>query len=132
MALPKAHRLKLRHDFNTVYQRGRRYHSQNLTLVVLKPNQETRSPDVAASPPTLIGISIGSKVSKRAVVRNRIKRQIKAILRQFLPTLRPGWKIVVVVRPTAVECDYPQFLQELKKLLIDAEVFDGHSGRCVL
>lgn len=82
--------------------------------------------------PTQFGISISQKVSKRAVVRNRIKRRIKAALRELLPCVVPGWHLVIVVRPNAVECDYKEFLQELRQLLIDAEVFDGHSGRCVL
>ncbi len=77
--------------------------------------------------PTRFGISISQKVSKRAVIRNRIKRQIRAILRQFLPDIPPGWRVVISVRPTAIECDYQEFLQELKQLLAAAEVFHGYS-----
>ena len=76
--------------------------------------------------PSQIGISISLKVSKRAVVRNRIKRQIRAALRHLLPRLTPGWKLVIIVRPQAVECDYLQFLQELEQLLLDAEVLNGY------
>jgi ribonuclease P protein component len=76
--------------------------------------------------PTRIGISISQKVSKRAVVRNRIKRQLKAILNQLLPKISPGWQLVVVVKPSAAECGYEQFLQELKQLLISAEVINGY------
>jgi ribonuclease P protein component len=75
--------------------------------------------------PTRIGISISQKVSKKAVVRNRIKRQIRGALRQLLPHLSTGWRIVVVVKPNATECGYEQFLQELKQLLTNAEVMDG-------
>jgi ribonuclease P protein component len=83
------------------------------------------------SQPTRIGISISQKVSKRAVDRNRIKRQIRAALQEYLPDLKTGWRIVIVVRPTAIQCDYQQFLQELKQLLIEAEVVNGYSGRSV-
>ena len=79
--------------------------------------------------PTRIGISVSTKVSKRAVVRNRIKRRIAAALHQLLPKLLPGWRLVVVVKPTAAqqECVTQQFLQELEQLLVQAEVFNGHS-----
>lgn len=77
-------------------------------------------------PPTRIGISISQKVSKKAVVRNRIKRQIRAALRQLLPQILPGWQLVVVVRPGSQECDYAQFLRELKQLLVEIEVLNGH------
>jgi ribonuclease P protein component len=76
--------------------------------------------------PIRIGISISRKVSKHAVVRNRIKRQIRAILRDFLPRLAPGWDVVIGVRSQAVECDYHQFLRELEQLLAKAEVLNGN------
>lgn len=82
--------------------------------------------------PTRIGITVSTKVSKRAVVRNRIKRRIRAALRELLPGFAMGWMIVIIVQPVAAKCNYKEILQELKQLLIEAEVFDGHSGRCVL
>ncbi len=122
MALPKANRLKQRRDFTAVYQRGLRRNSDNLALRALRPRQKDELPP---KPPSQIGISISKKVSKRAVIRNRIKRQIRVALRQLLPRIPPGWKVVIVVRESAIECDYFQFLQELKQLLVDAEVING-------
>jgi len=75
-----------------------------------------------------MGISISQKVSKRAVVRNRIKRQIRAVWHQFLPLLSPGWDVVIVVKPTADQCNYSEILQELEKLLVEAEVLNGYTG----
>ncbi len=73
------------------------------------------------------GIAVGLKVSKRAVVRNKIKRQLRAALQQLLPRIFPGWDLVVIVHPPAIQCDYRQFLRELEQLLIKAEVLNGHS-----
>ena len=78
-----------------------------------------------ASRPTRIGFSISHKVSKRAVVRNRIKRQLRAALRHLLPRLKDGWDFVVVVRPDALQCDYAKFLQQLEQLLAQAEMLHG-------
>ncbi len=140
MALPKANRLKSRKDFQAVFREGARRHGSYLTLRALKPlcsinpSLDTSTETTQATNPrhlasTRIGISISTKVSKRAVVRNRIKRQITAALHNLLPKLSPGWRLVVVVKPTAAEskCVSPQFLQELEQLLAQAEVFDGHS-----
>lgn len=125
MVLPKTHRLKRREDFNAVYQGGRRFRSSHFTLLVLvDPVQDVES---SKPLPSRFGISISQKVSKRAVVRNRIKRQIRAILREFLPQLRVGRRLVISVRPNAVGCEYQEFLRELRKLLTQAEVLDGHS-----
>ncbi len=140
MALPKANRLKSRKDFQAVFREGTRCHGFYLTLRALKPlyskqpslaaaTKTTQATDSAHLASTQIGISISTKVSKRAVVRNRIKRQITAALHNLLPKLLLGWRLVVVVKPTAAEskCVSPQFLQELEQLLAQAEVFDGHS-----
>ncbi len=75
---------------------------------------------------TCIGISIGLKVSKRAVIRNRVKRRIRSAIQELLPHLSSGWQIVIVVKPSAVQCSYGQFLQELKQLLVSAEVINEH------
>lgn len=132
MSLPKIHRLKRRQDFNAVYQTGLRRSSLHLTLRALRLTRSGHPirPDLLSCVPALptqIGISIGLKVSKRAVIRNRIKRQIKAAFRQLLPRLAPGWWLVIGVKPNATECAYAQFLQELEQLLEKAEVLvDGY------
>lgn len=129
MALPKPNRLRQQQAFNMVYQRGRRFRSSHLILRLCRQSATSQGQgDPNPVPPsTQIGLSISRKVSKRAVVRNRIKRQLVAICRQFLPRLRSGWWIIIVVQPQAVECAYSDFLRELEQLLTDAEVLNGHS-----
>lgn len=129
MALPKAYRLKSRQDFQAVFREGIRRHSSHFTVRALKPalSPETSSP--TALPVTKIGIAISTKVSKRAVVRNKIKRQMTAALHQLLPKLAPGWRLVLIVKPTTTEtvCQTHKFLQELEQLLAQTEVLNGHS-----
>jgi ribonuclease P protein component len=139
VALPKANRLKSRKDFQAVFREGTRRHGSYLTLRALRPSSMKKpSLDTAHNhvqstnsvlSPIKIGISISTKVSKRAVIRNRLKRQLSAALHQLLPQLSPGWRLVIVVKPTAAEskCVTQQFLQELEQLLAQAEVLNGHS-----
>lgn len=145
MGLPQYHRLKRRDDFGRLYQKGDRFKSKHLTLRVLKRNktllanpkrQTDASPSavtqLARTMPTRVGITISLKVDKRSVIRNRMRRQIQAVFRRFLPRLAPNWDVLVIVHPDAVQCDYGQFLQELEQLLIQAEVIDGNPGGCLL
>ena len=139
MALPKANRLKSRKDFQAVFREGIRRHGSHITLRALRPSPSSKASCNTAVEtvnakntkhltPAQIGISISTKVSKRAVVRNRLKRQIAAALYQLLPKMSPGWRIVVVVKPAAdIKCVTQQFLQELEQLLEQAEVFNGYS-----
>lgn len=136
--LSKANRLTNRQDFRAVFREGIRRQGSHLTLRALNSKENahnvqqrwvTSIKSNSQLTPTRIGISISTKVSKRATIRNRIKRQIRAAFRWLLPELLPGWRLVVIVQPLAAaeECDYNQFLQELKQLLAEAEVLNGHS-----
>ena len=123
MGLPKAHRLRNRQDYRAVYDQGIRRYSPHLTLVALLSREQDNS---VSTQETKIGISISKKVSKKAVVRNRIKRQIKGVIRSNLSKIRPGWKIVIVVKPKAVKCKYEHFLRELEELLKESKIINGY------
>ncbi|MEL6856002.1 MAG: ribonuclease P protein component [Cyanobacteria bacterium J06607_13] len=127
MALPRQNRLRSPRDFSRVYRRGKQAATRYLAVKALyekalsnKPNHldkaDVKKTDRSDSGPRF-GISISRKVSKRAVVRNRIKRQLKAVIHQHLPHIDPGWQVVIVVRPVSVECSFADFLRELEYLL---------------
>lgn len=122
MGLPKAHRLRDRKDYRAVYAQGIRRYSPHLTLITFCNTNEVAD----CMPKTKVGISVSKKVSKKAVVRNRLKRQIKGVIRTKLPEIKSGWKIVIVVQPKAIECKYEHFLRELEKLLKQAKIIDGY------
>ncbi|NEQ36627.1 MAG: ribonuclease P protein component [Okeania sp. SIO3I5] len=134
--LPRESRLCRHQDFTIVYQKGIRKNTSHLALRALRHQQSQELPQDTDSwethKPTRIGISISKKVSKGAVVRNRIKRQIRAALRQMLPCISRGWDLVIVVKPTAKQCNYDEFLQQLEKLLAQAEVLHGYSRGSLL
>jgi ribonuclease P protein component len=117
--LPIQNRLLHRRDFSAVYRCGIRRNSAALGLRAYLRNE-------GVTLPSRIGFSISQKVSKHAVVRNRIKRQLRAAFRSLLPSLRDGWDLVIVVRSEALQCDYPKFLQQLKQLLAQADILHGN------
>jgi ribonuclease P protein component len=125
VSLPRAYRLRHRQDFQQVYQKGRRRVSTYLSVNVLpsSPQPQGRS---GSLPPSRFGIVISKKVSKKAVVRNRVKRRLKGALRELKSQLAPGLMAVIVCRSEITGCDYDEILRELKKLLILLEVIDGH------
>lgn len=69
--LPKKYRLVSKKDFARIAKKGKRSYGKLLTLVYMP----------SAEPNTYrYGLVISKKVSKRAVVRNKIKRQISSYL----------------------------------------------------
>ncbi len=123
MGLPSQHRLKRRKDFQTVYQKGIRRYSQHLVFrAVFIPSEEISQKPM----PTKIGISISRKISKKAVVRNKIKRWLRASFLQLLPHISPNWLIVVSLKSITEECKYGHFLQELEELLLKSGIIHGN------
>ena len=102
--LKKEYRLTKNKDFDKVFKEGRYYHNQNLLIKCL-PN------DLAY---TRFGILVSTKVSKKAVVRNKIKRQIRAILALQLPFLKSGKDVVFVVFPLILAKE----IEEIKKIIV--------------
>lgn len=131
--LPQDNRLRRSRDFSKVYRYGKKAVSDHLVVRALFNNQSAQPQaepflsDGLAASSTRIGITVSQKVSKRAVVRNRLKRQMRAAMRALLPRLRPDIWVVINLRPSATQCEYAEFLRELEELLTKLEVIHGHS-----
>ncbi|HSM84431.1 MAG TPA: ribonuclease P protein component [Nodosilinea sp.] len=130
--LPKHNRLLRSQQFSQVYRQGRKGVSAHLVVrawALPSPAAVAPKPDSSPNSRTgpQIGIVVSLKVHKRAVVRNRLKRQVRAALRVLLPRLRPDLWVVINLRPEAVQCEYGEFLRELEQLFTQLEVIHGHS-----
>jgi len=61
------------------------------------------------------GVSCGIKISKKAVVRNQIKRRINESLRLNFSSLKPGFDILIMPEPVVIEKTY----QEIDKTILE-------------
>ncbi|GBC97247.1 Ribonuclease P protein component [bacterium HR16] len=109
--LPRHERLRRRKDFLACYQEGKTYAQAHLVLYV-RPQASGRR----------FGFVVGKKVGK-AVVRNRVKRRLRAACRECLPNLSDGFDAVFVARKNAAEADYHQLLREMQSLFQSAKVW---------
>ncbi len=107
--LPKEYRLTKDKDFARVAHYGQKAYSPELNLKWIKNNQ----------PYSRWGIVVSLKVDKKAVVRNGIKRRLRAILREKINSLVPGWDVIIMTKDKIKELDYSQlqnvFLGILRK-----------------
>jgi ribonuclease P protein component len=61
------------------------------------------------------GIIISKRLGK-AVLRNRLRRQIRACLQGLHPLLIPGHDVVIIARPPLIQLDFRSMCQVLDKL----------------
>jgi len=63
-----------------------------------------------------IGFVVSKKISKKAVVRNKVKRRLREIARDVVETMRGGLDIVIFTKPEIVQSDFWQIKDVLEEL----------------
>lgn len=108
--LPQHERLKRRKDFESLRQKGKRLNKRCLSLVVLKATDAERK----------AGFIVTKRLSKKAVTRNRIKRQMRAAYLLHRPHLKQGYLFLFIARQAVLECSFQQLEQQIQALLNEA------------
>lgn len=71
-----------------------------------------------------MGFSVSKKVGK-SVVRNRIKRRLRAACRGYLPQIERGYLVVFVARGAAADADYRELDAAMAALLQRSGLLKG-------
>jgi ribonuclease P protein component len=108
-------RLSRSNDFQRVRRYGKSYAHPLIVLIKL-PNELGIS---------RFGVAAGRAVGS-AVKRNRAKRQLREALRARMPSILPGWDIVVIARRPIREVTYQQITTALDSLLSRANILQDH------
>jgi len=120
MALPQRHRLKGQRVFDQLYRRGRASHGPFLMLRWLPADPSLLPPAQQhhGASPWRCGVVVSSKVHKRAVQRNRLRRLLHNHLVQ-LPIGRPEGPVWLLLscKPGSAERDSASLLGECDQLL---------------
>ena len=124
MALPQKHRLRGIKVFDRLYRQGKRFHGTWVTLRVLPEEPSLLPPRDRPHPasPWRCAVVVSSKVSKRAVRRNRLRRLVHHLILSH-PPASPGpcW-LVFSLKPGSVDAEEALLLGECLQLLHRAEL----------
>ena len=98
-------RLKKRSDFLCVQQNGQKWVSKTMVI-------EMASNDGLG---IRYGLTVSKKVSKSAVIRNRVKRRLKAVACDVLPEYcQHNIDLVLIGRQATTEQDYEMLQKDLR------------------
>lgn len=96
-------RLRRRSDIARCQQQGSKLYSKHfLLLVIPSETQESR-----------LAIAVTTKIEKRSVVRNKIKRRLREIFRSVRHAFTQPIDMVVVARRGVQECDFDDYKREV-------------------
>jgi len=110
--LSSKYRLTKAKDFKKVNAFGRSLFSRFFRLKYLANNLES----------SRLAIVTSTRVSKKATVRNRIRRQLREIIRLNLAKIKAGYDIVIFVQIQALAKNYQELEQEIFALLTKAKL----------
>lgn len=110
--LPRKYRLTKDKDFKRVNSLGRPFFSSKLKIKITPNKLEVSRFAVVTS----------ARLSKKAVVRNRVRRQLSEVLRLNKDKIITGRDIVVWVKPPALDSAYQELEREFMYLMSKAKL----------
>ena len=110
--LSKKNCLKKQNDFKKAFKYGKYLASEFIFLKFL--NNDLND--------SRFGFIVSSKISKKAVERNKIKRRLRNIVRRSLDKIKIGYDIIVMTRPGIKTLKYDEIKVELLELFKKANL----------
>ena len=100
------HRMKSGAQFSRAYSRGARARGPILQVVLFEHGEAH----------TRLGLSVGKRIWKSAVKRNRVRRIFREAFRLEYPSLPPGCDLVMIPAAAALDPDIDETRAELVRL----------------
>ena len=114
--LKSENRLRQYKDFKEMRTKGKNVYSPLFNLKFIATNEEESK----------FAIVVSKKVSKKAVVRNKIKRQIREIIRLELrdKRIKNNFNVVIYTKRLIAEKEYKELEQEIHYILKKARILN--------
>ncbi len=110
--LPKENRLKKKKDFERVIKKGKFFRDDFLVLKKIKNDL----------PLTRVGFIVSQKVSKKAVLRNKVKRKLREVVRASLGKIKSGYDVIFFTRKGIEEKEFAELKNSVEGLLKKARL----------
>ena len=114
--LKRINRLKKRYQFNYVYKSGEHFSGEHMVLYVVSSKTKNIK----------VGLAVTKKIGK-AVVRNRVRRQLREIIKKQVPALKQNNNIIVVARENITEASFEKLSNEFSRLIKKANLINEES-----
>lgn len=111
--LPKVNRLKKKKDFDRIFKSGKGI-KEDFLFLKWTPNNLKIS---------RFGFMVGKKISKKATLRNKIRRRLKEQVRLKLPKIKKGIDGILVANPGLETRDFWETEETLNKLFKKAKLY---------
>ena len=112
--LPREYRLRHDKDIKALFAKGKSVFGIYVGLKFAKNKRDV----------SRFTVVVGTKISKKAVDRNRLKRQVRAIIHERIDEIAPGFDVMFLVRKEAVGRTHKELEGQLIKTLTKAKLLN--------
>lgn len=113
------YRLKKKKDFGRVFKEGKGFKEDFLFLKFI-PNNLKKS---------RFGIIVSQKISKKATIRNKIKRRIRAIISQKRAITKKGIDCILIAFPGLETKDFWEIEETINKIFAKAKILKNPKSK---
>lgn len=111
--LPKINRLKNKKEIERVFKKGKGFKEDFLILKVAKSNFEN----------SRFAFVVSKKISKKATLRNKIRRRLGELIRFKIKKFKNGMDLVLIAAPGLEEKDFWEIDETVNRLFQKAKCF---------
>ena len=117
--LPQKNKLRKMKEWEILFKEGRFVAGKLVNLKIWRVNPAKYPKRDFSDDDLKIGFAVGLKISKSAVKRNRVKRQMREVVRLLLKdkVLRKGFFVGVLAKPEIVGKEYDEIERDIVGVL---------------
>lgn len=100
--LPKKHRIN-KVLFKEIFKKGKTFSFEHLFLRIVS----------LSTPISLFTFVVSSKVSKKPIIRNKLKKRARYIVKKLLSQIKPGLGVIVFFKPGSEKLSFSELGKEI-------------------
>jgi len=112
-----------RHLFPAIITKGKNYYSPNIYIRVLNPGFSSCSPEQneqknfeESKNSQRFSVVVSKKVSKKAVVRNKLRRSVYGVIQKNIPDIKDNVLAAIFIKKNAAGLSKKEFEEEVFSL----------------
>ena len=97
-------RIRRQKDFDFLYQKGKRARSKFFNIIFV-PNGAGFN---------RFAFIVSTRVDKKAVIRNKLKRRMREIIRKNYNKIKPGFDFIIIALPQSAKASFEEVKTDLE------------------
>ena len=110
--LPKLNRIRKKKDFEIIFKNSKSFRNNLFIFKIMKNNLGLNR----------FGFVVSKKVTKKAVIRNKVRRRLSEIIKNKMGNIKTGTDLVIIALPGIEKKEFSEIKEAINNALIKTEL----------